>query len=589
VVTACGVGADFRVLSSHLRLVNYFKSLYLTGPAAIACIGMATAQPIAPDEMRAWTFAYAPPTTLTLRTQVDLVEVPVVVRDGRRALAGLTKDDFELYDTGKKQTITAFSVQHLTSQGDSGGGAAPAVTPGAPAESKSEPRPRFVALCFDDLHTAPGDLKAAKDAAERFVKTGLAPRDRVAVVTTSHFADYEFTEDVPKLVERIAKVAPTQRGVSDDPYRCPYIRPYEAYVITSGLDTGKSVLGSKLYECKLCQGRDCPAAEIISQARMIWEHSLFHSMNTVRVLDSLVGGMAKLPGQRMILLASAGFLMGNVETDLQQLMVKALHAEVVINTLDAKRLYTVIPGGEASNKGLSDNKGLSANMQTELRVAQAKDDGMAVLASGTGGTFYHDSNDLARGFRELGMVPETMYVLGFAPSDVVADGRFHGLKVRLTAHKRYSLQARSGYTAPSANAAAPVSPLSKLESEVTASDTVTDLPAWFTWEQWAGLPGITMVAHLDVNRLRFENFHDRRAQRLVILAVLLDSSGGFVTGKRSEVELYFKDATFAQLVKTGLTAAMTLQAPPGSYSVRAVAQDGLERKLAAASATVQIK
>ena len=564
--------------------MNYFQHWHLAVPAAIACLSLATAQTIAPDEMRARTFAYVPPTTLTLRTQVDLVEVPVVVRDGRRhAVDGLTQDDFELYDTGKKQTITAFSVQHFTSQGKGGGGATAAVIPGAPAESKSEPGPRFVALCFDDLHTGFADLKAAKDAAERFVKTGLAPSDRVAVVTTSHFGNYEFTGDVPKVVERIAQVAATQRGVSDNPYECPYIRPYEAYLIENGLDVDKSVLSAKLAECKLCKGNPCPEAEITSQARAIWEHSLLHSMNTVRALESVVGGMDKLPGQRVILLTSAGFLMGNVEADLQRLMAKALHAEVVIDTLDAKRLYAVIPAGEASDKGLT------GNMETGSRVAQPKDDGMAVLASGTGGNFYHNSNDLARGFRELGMVPETMYVLGFAPGDAVADGRFHSLKVRLTAHKKYSLQARLGYMAPSASAAAPVSQLSKLESEVTATDTVTDLPAWFTWEQWAGPPGITMVAHVDVNRLRFESFHDHRAQRLVILAVLLDSRGEFVTGKRSEVELYFKDATFARLAKTGLTAAMTLQAPPGNYTVRAVAQDGLDRKLAAASATVQIK
>jgi len=37
-----------------------------------------------------------------------------------------------------------------------------------------------------------------------------------------------------------------------------------------------------------------------------------------------------------------------------------------------------------------------------------------------------------------------------------------------------------------------------------ASDTVTDLPVRFTWERWAGPPGITMVAHLDLDRLHFE-------------------------------------------------------------------------------------
>jgi len=304
-------------------------------------------------------------------------------------------------------------------------------------------------------------------------------------------------------------------------------------------------------------------------AQMIWEHTLSYSNNTLSVIQSLVDGMAKLPGQRMILLTSAGFLTDTRQTELNLLMEKALHAEVVIHTLDARGLFYV---GPRANQGV----GLLS-------------DTMAAVAAGTGGTFYHNNNDLALGFRELGMVPETTYLLGFAPSEVVADGRFHSLKVRLVADKHYWLQARLGYTAPSANTAAPVSPLSRLDSEVMASDTVTDLPAWFTWEQWAGPPGITMVAHLDVNRLHFETRQGRGTQKLTIVAILLDSRGAFVTGKRSELELNFTEATFAQLAKSGYTAAMTLQAPPGTYSARAVAQDALEGKLAAAGGAVQIK
>jgi hypothetical protein len=48
-----------------------------------------------------------------------------------RAVAGLTTDDFEIYDAGKKQTITAFSVQRFTSPVDAGGGAKAAVLPAA--------------------------------------------------------------------------------------------------------------------------------------------------------------------------------------------------------------------------------------------------------------------------------------------------------------------------------------------------------------------------------------------------------------------------------------------------------------------------
>jgi hypothetical protein len=317
-----------------------------------------------------------------------------------------------------------------------------------------------------------------------------------------------------------------------------------------------------------------------------------NSRNTLRVIDGLVGGMAKLPGERMILLTSAGFLTGDLEADEDLLMAKALHAEVVIDTLDARGLYTVLPGDDASDSpppGRVPRRAQIVEAQSPGRQEEAKDDGMAVLAAGTGGTFYHNSNDLVRGFRELGMAPETLYVLGFAPSGVAADGRYHSLKVRLAAGKRYSLQARLGYTASSANAAAPVSPPSRLDREVIASDAIADLTAEFTWEQRAGPPGITMVAHLDIARLHFEAKQNRRQQKLTLVGVLLDARGGVVTGKRSELDLNFTEATFAQLAKTGLVVSMTLQAPPGSYSARAVVEDALEGKLTAAGGAVEIK
>ena len=194
-------------------------------------------------------------------------------------------------------------------------------------------------------------MKPAKEAAERFVKTGLAPGDRVAVVTVAQSQDYEFTGDVPKLVEQIAKVTSHRRSDDDSGQQCPHILPYEAYLIVNRLDN--ELLEAKLAECAACERSPCSPIQVTAPAETIWEHALNNSRNTLRVIESLVDGMAKLPGERMILLASAGFLTGNLETDQDRLMAKALHAEVVINTLDAKGLYTVIPGGDAStSRGL---------------------------------------------------------------------------------------------------------------------------------------------------------------------------------------------------------------------------------------------
>jgi VWFA-related protein len=385
----------------------------------------------------------------------------------------------------------------------------------------------------------------------------------VVVVRTSRFEDARFTSDVPALIAQIEKVTTFVPAVRDDSERCPHIDPLEAYQIANHVDPGDQVLHKKMAECKPCYGHPCPEGQITASARAIWAHTRSNTVNALGVVDSLVDGMAALPGQRVILLTSGGFLTGTLEADVEKLMDKARHAEVVINGLDARGLYLNASAGMAY-------------------------DGIGVLASGTGGTFFHNSNNMELGFRELGMAPETSYVLGFTPSGA-ADGKFHGLKVRLATKKGCSVEARLGYTATAAKAEEAASAASKLDTAVMARDTVADLPASFTWEQWAGPPAITMIVHLDFNRLHFKPNGGRQAQKLVIVAVLLDAHGNFVTGKRSVLELNLKDATFAQFAKSGFTTALTIKAPPGSYSVRAVAEDAMEGKLAAASGAVEVK
>jgi hypothetical protein len=98
-----------------------------------------------------------------------------------------------------------------------------------------------------------------------------------------------------------------------------------------------------------------------------------------------------------------------------------------------------------------------------------------------------------------------------------------------------------------------------------------------------------MVIHLDVSRLHFETKKDRRTQKLTIVAVLSDSSGGFVTGQRIEFDLNLTDATYAQLANTDFSAALPMKVAVGSYEARAVALDAVEGKMTAASEAVQVK
>jgi VWFA-related protein len=57
----------------------------------------------------------------TFKSGATVVEVTTVVRDAQgKAVAGLTKDDFHLFDAGKQQPISSFEVEKLQDHGLAG-------------------------------------------------------------------------------------------------------------------------------------------------------------------------------------------------------------------------------------------------------------------------------------------------------------------------------------------------------------------------------------------------------------------------------------------------------------------------------------
>ena len=70
------------------------------------------------------------------------------------------------------------------------------------------------------------------------------------------------------------------------------------------------------------------------------------------ILKGLVRRMGALPGSRSIVMISPGFFLTiDHRSDESDLMDRAIRANVTISSLDARGLYTLIPGGDASTPG----------------------------------------------------------------------------------------------------------------------------------------------------------------------------------------------------------------------------------------------
>src|SRR5436309_3512586 len=102
-----------------------------------------------------------------------------------------------------------------------------------------------------------------------------------------------------------------------------------------------------------------------------------------------------------------------------EMVDRATRANIVINTIDARGLYTPDVGGDIADPPHDSYR--TAGYKTSYRVAAqlAQQDVLAQLADGTGGNFYHNRNDVDEAMREAGAAPAISYFLGFSPQNLM--------------------------------------------------------------------------------------------------------------------------------------------------------------------------
>jgi hypothetical protein len=316
---------------------------------------------------------------------------------------------------------------------------------------------------------------------------------------------------------------------------------------------------------------------------------------TTQGLRGICQRMTALPGQHTIVLVSPGFLTLNEMFDVSQVVDLALRHDIVISTLDARGLYALIPRGDATQRPLVivNRPDLeSSKVFNEKDSADREADVLEELAFETGGVFFHNSNDLDDGFRRTGSFPEAFYVLAFAPADLKLDGHLHTLKVTLANNPgHYTVQARRGYFAPSKNEDAATLAKEELEQMIFSQEESQTIPLQIHTQYFEGEGGaakISVVAHVDVSRLRFRKAEGRNLENLTVVTALFDRQGNYVTAEQKLIQFRLLDSTLERLSQTGLSTKASLPIKPGTYLVREVVQESEGGELSASNSQVEI-
>lgn len=432
-------------------------------------------------------------TTPEVRIEVNRVLVPVVVRDAQGHTVGnLTKEDFQVFDDDKPRPISGFTVEGRAAENAKAGGVN---NPRSPAGQTASSPPHFVVFLFDDLHLNDEQLTRVKKAASDGLATALAQSGMADVVSVSGITNTGLTRDTAKLTAAIMSIQP-HRIYQNNASTCGDLDYYQADLIENKNDGGaladaiqREIQCNPALQMVTGQGPTIPGAQNVpgpvdggpggsvalslvqSAARRAMELGHRDTQATYALIAEFVRRMAKLPGQRTLVLVSPGFL--SIEQDSQttglQIVELAAQSNVILSTIDARGLYS----DQLEARDLSPGEG-GPNLQyrsNELRMAA---DPMMELAYGTGGTFFHNNNDLNAGFRLLTEPPRDVYVLELSVNDVKADGSWHRLKVKVD-REGMELQARPGYTMTRPAKTVP-GPVQEAMAEKPA-DVPADVPA----------------------------------------------------------------------------------------------------------------
>jgi VWFA-related protein len=509
--------------------------------------------------------------TPTFKANVEYVEVDALVTDPQgQFVRGLTKDDFQVFEDGKRQTIAIFSMVDIpVERADRPLFAARPIEP----DVKTNERPfdgRVYVAILDDLHTDVLRSQRVKVAARQFIERNLGANDLMAVLFTGGRSQdaQEFTSNKRLLLAAVDKFmgrklpSPTitrndeyyrQRDFAAQGSRIPdpteMERGYNAQSMLTSLrqvaDWFGGVRGRRKTMLLFSEGIDYDITDVIRQ------------------YDA--------PGNS----ASA------ILSDIRDTIAATARSNVSIYAIDPRGLstgtedaigVTDFADNDTQNSGGSSRPGIGlGSLRNELQLSQ---DSLRTLADESGGFAAVNRNDFAGVFDRIVKDNSSYYVLAYYPPTDKKGGKFHKIEVKMT---RPGLVARSrrGYVSAKPSAAPKNTKTGGMTPELFEAMSSPIPVSGLTMRAFATpfkgtapnasvLVGVELVGRdltLDSN------------SKVEISYMAIDAKAKIWGAHTDSLTLNLRPESRARVEETGVRILNRLDLPPGRYQVRVAARD----------------
>jgi VWFA-related protein len=511
-----------------------------------------------------------------VRITTNLVQIDAVVTKDGKLVSNLTAEDFEIFEDGKKQTITSFSrISNLptTSSAVTGPAERDKSLPAAPLK-RDDPH-RTLAIVVDDLGLSFESMSRVRSQLRKFVDEQVQPYDLVAIIRTGtqRGALQQFTNDkrlLNRAVDQLRWNPCNRTGVAVLP---PTQRILE-------LGTSEQVCGA---------------------------FSFFESM---KALGLIIDGMAELAGRKSLMILSDSLPAEtqdspffNIDPNspfndatnrviaLRRIAERAIRASVVIYSIDTQGLQTtgVTAADRFSGNVRQVGQQMNALIAARSRVLQDRRAGGEMMARQTGGYQIRNSNDFK--FERILEEQSGYYLIGYRPTEETFNKKFH----RITAKVKRSgmtLRTRYGFHGYSEEDVVK-KPQSRtnlaLMSPFGSQDINLEFTAFFANDRVAGSV-IRSFLYLNANDLTFvKTTNDKHEAKIELHGVIFGDNGLIADQITHTGVVSLPEQDYQRALREGIRIRFDMPAKrPGAYQMRVAARDVVSARIGSAGQVVAV-
>ena len=414
--------------------------------------------------MTAGPQAVAQKPSFPAETEIVTVDVVVLSRAGE-AVPDLRREDFTVSEDGVRQEVVAFEAVHR-----------PAPLPGAPGPRPGRrrqpalrastnratpgPEPATFVIVFDELHLDSAEAERGRRAVADFLETGTADGDLVALVGTA--AGTRWTARMPEgreaLLQALARlqgkrVGDTVRDAMTE-YEAMRIDQERDPIVTDQVTRRFLTTGAIRRDVAASRGARRPtrrtswprASRSRSFAAQVYARASARSEQSLGLVERSLEALGEARGTQV-----AGARLGRPHPGPAPARVPPGRDRLAAREHGRLLPRRARPGG----RRLRDCRPTSPCPSTSSTAAPARESTRrargARAARGSRSTRAASSSRTATtsraGLARIGREARSYYLVGYAPQNRAADGKFRKIEVKV-AREDVSVRARRGYFAP---------------------------------------------------------------------------------------------------------------------------------------------